>query len=159
MSTYTNDSVRLFVDDLDGQVLDSAMIIAERVTNQEAIVKSIIDQLGKKDSISDKQWNLLQKLVRQIENPPTGVHPEGGGKITGVVTDVCEVSNRWGTKMQMSILDDRGFESEGSIPNNIRDVKIGDRLEVVATLKPTEGGYGRFTRPQYAEYHQRATQK
>jgi hypothetical protein len=78
---------------------------------------------------------------------------EGRQEITGRVVNEYEREDQWGSHHKMTVLDDRGFTVNGTVPSSIWKVKKGDRVTFTATVKPKEGDdyYGWYKRPSKAE--------
>lgn len=75
-------------------------------------------------------------------------------EITGVV--VNEYMKEWGPydkQHKMTVVDDRGFTVNGSVPTSIYKVQKGDKVRFTARLKNKDGDeyYAYFSRPTKAE--------
>lgn len=77
---------------------------------------------------------------------------EGRQTITGAVIKVYDKEYGYDIVHKMTVIDDRGFTVNGSVPSNIFPVEKGDRVNFSATIEPKEGDehYGWYKRPTKA---------
>lgn len=83
---------------------------------------------------------------------PTSTVVEGKIVVTGEVVSTKFVDNQFGSTYKMLVRDERGFKVFGSVPNNIYDVKRGQRVTFSATVtkSDSDNSFGFFSRPTKA---------
>lgn len=78
---------------------------------------------------------------------------EGRQEVSGRVIKVYEKFSDYGSYWKMTLLDDRGFTVNGTIPSSIDDAKEGDRVTFTAKLEPKADDeyYAFYKRPTKAQ--------
>lgn len=122
------------------------------VSQKLEIISSIINEtISRHSSLSPNQINFLIKLekniseekekcfLREEERSVAEDVPEGKHLLVGEILSrkTCQ-DFRGNVVPKMLFKDDRGFKVFVTIPSKFSDVKIGDRLEFVVNLKPSD---------------------
>lgn len=74
-------------------------------------------------------------------------------EITGAIIKEYTTTNEYGTTEKMTVLDDRGFTVNGTVPSSIYAARLGDRVTFFAKLdlKPTDKYFAWYKRPTKAK--------
>ena len=98
----------------------------------------------------------LEAEAEAREETPAVPVPEGRMEVTGTVVSLREGQNDWGFTYRMTVVDDRGFRVNSTVPRAI-DPVIGDRVRFTATLSRSDRDetFGFGGRPARAEIVQR----
>lgn len=136
---------------------------------EEPTIYDLVAKLVQFGSISDKQTELLRKLVRQVE--ARGEAPAGSEPFP-VTTERVTVRGRvlsmkWHQSrfpaMKMLVQTDAGWKAYGTRPEGLDNddaalsLHVGDTVEFVATLEPSrdDKSFGFFSRPATARIIER----
>lgn len=148
---YTADGASLPVDERG------------RLFQQEVTVRDIVGKLVRYGSVTDRSFNYLHILSRQIAERPirlaeraakeaaTPAIVAGRYEITGVVVKGEWRESHFGTSYKITVKDAEGRAYWGTCPASLlreREPKHGDRVTFVATIETTDKKtFGFFKRP------------
>lgn len=127
-----------------------------------ATLKSIVENLVRYGSLSDKQIGYVNTLIRRIETHDARMAqraaekantpdcPEGLQTISGQVVKVDVQVNQFGSRSVMTVKSTAGWLVWGTIPSRLSDVQRGDNVTFTADVKRSDKDrtFGFFKRPR-----------
>ena len=128
-------------------------------------IQSMVRDLVRYGSFSEKQIDYLRILIDKIEKWPTVKAereaeranaedcPTGRITIAGTIVATDVKDNAWGSRYVMTVKDGRGFLVWGTQPESIGSCRRGAKVTLVATVEPSETDpkFGFFKRPSKAQ--------
>lgn len=128
---------------------------ARRMAQNLETLVDLVDKLVRYGDLSEKQWNLLEKLVdrvesaheeqreRDAERAQAEPAPAGRAEVTGTVLKAALYENGLYDVAKMTVKDDRGFLVFVSVPRGIQEElgglpAHGQRVTFRAALSPKD---------------------
>ena len=132
---------------------------------EEATCQSLVANLVRYGSFSDKQEEFLKTLLHRIENreaikaqraaekAQAQDCPTGRMAVKGTVLSLKEVEGHYGITLKMFVKTVEGYTLWGSVPKGLQDIKRGEEVAFTATVQPSDSDkkHGYFSRPVRAK--------
>lgn len=141
---------------------------------EEQIIFDIVGKLVQYGNLSDKQFQFLEKLLKDIDTRAERMAqraaeaaaakpcPEGRIEVAGTVISTKYQTSEFGETLKMLVKSDDGWKVWGTVPSSLeifqdgeiqRGLRNGDRIKFTATVTPSkdDNKFGFFKRPTKAE--------